>query len=151
MLSYTTCLEIGPELPVLETRHGIYCALCYSITCADHRGVGRSMKADNDGLYPIRSKAIISEITDKLRRSQVFLEDVYDFRISCQVRRLWAEARPVTVSRRIRNGYLAIESLPHYREKPGYEARAETWIHTFSIWNIYRNCSNTNATHRPRI
>jgi hypothetical protein len=66
----TTCLEIGPELPVLETRHGIYCTLYYSITSTDHGGVGGSMKADNCGrkrkgdelataLYPIRSRAII--------------------------------------------------------------------------------------------
>ena len=50
------------------------------------------MKADNGGrkgdefvtaLYPIRSRAIISEITDKFRRSQVFLQDVYDFQINC--------------------------------------------------------------------
>jgi hypothetical protein len=49
------------------------------------------MKADNGrrkgdelvtALYPIRSRAIISEITDKFRRSQVFLQDIYDFRIS---------------------------------------------------------------------
>ena len=68
-LLHTTCLEIGPELPVLETRHGIYCTLCYSITSTDHGGVGRSMKADKGGrkgdelataLYPIRSRAIIS-------------------------------------------------------------------------------------------
>ena len=64
----TTCLEIGPELPVLETRHGIHCTLYYSITSTDHGGVGKSMKADNGGrkgdelataLYPIRSRAII--------------------------------------------------------------------------------------------
>jgi hypothetical protein len=49
-LLHTTCLEIGPELPVLETRHGIlYCTLCYCITSTDHGGVGRSMKADNGG------------------------------------------------------------------------------------------------------
>jgi hypothetical protein len=52
------------------------------------------MKADNGrrkggelvmALYPIRSRPIISEITDKFRRSQVFLQDVYDFRISCNI------------------------------------------------------------------
>jgi hypothetical protein len=45
-----------------------------------------SWKADNGGkkgdelvtaLYPIRSRAIASEITDKFRRSRVFLQDVY--------------------------------------------------------------------------
>jgi hypothetical protein len=46
-LLHTTCLEIGPELSLLETRHGIYCTLCYSITPTDHGGVGRSMKADS--------------------------------------------------------------------------------------------------------
>jgi hypothetical protein len=77
---HTTCLEIGPELPVLETRHG---TLCYSITFTDHGGVGWSMKADNGGrkgdelataLYPIRSRAIISGTFPKVPS---FSADVY--------------------------------------------------------------------------
>ncbi|KAI0283718.1 hypothetical protein BGY98DRAFT_931116 [Russula aff. rugulosa BPL654] len=62
-----------------------------TITCTDHGGVGGSREVHESGqrqaelvtaLYPIRSRAIISEITDEFRRSQVFLQDVYDSRIS---------------------------------------------------------------------
>ena len=72
----------------------VHCAIVLPAqTTEESGGVGRSTNADNGrrkgdehvtAFYPIRSRAIISEITDKFQRSQVFLQDVYDFRISCQ-------------------------------------------------------------------
>jgi hypothetical protein len=80
----TTCLEIGPELPVLETRHDIYRTLCYSITSTDHGGVGRWRKGDElaTTLYPIRSRAVISRHIRHVPKVPSISADVYDFRES---------------------------------------------------------------------
>jgi hypothetical protein len=67
-LSYTTCLEIGPELSVHQTRHVIYCTLCYSITCTDHGGFGRSTIFESAGRGLERSSMRASDFVMPRRR-----------------------------------------------------------------------------------
>ena len=75
----------------------VHCAIVLPAqTTEESGGIGRSMKADNGrrkadelvtALYPINlgqgPSCTISEITDKFRRSQVLLQEVYDFRTGC--------------------------------------------------------------------